>query len=225
MDLLLKEKEMWNNHFSGLVLEYPDEEVVRFLNRHKKRKGCGRLIDIGCGTGRHTLAALRLGYEVIAMDFFQNCLDVTRQRVTSEGKSSKYILNNNTDIPVEDESIDTALAWGCLFHNNKNLVLAYMKEINRVLKANGELYCDFRIQKDAMYTDNKNYGTFIDKNVLLLNENTGMAGGHIYFPTLDELKMVVSEAGFKLENIEQYEFTERNMTKLNSWYHLLLIKR
>lgn len=76
-----------------------------------------------------------------------------------------------------------------------------------------------------MYTDNKNYGTFIDKNVLLLNENTGMAGGHIYFPTLDELKMVVSEAGFKLENIEQYEFTERNMTKLNSWYHLLLIKR
>lgn len=144
MDLLLKEKEMWNNHFSGLVLEYPDEEVVRFLNRHKKRKGCGRLIDIGCGTGRHTLAALRLGYEVIAMDFVQNCLDVTRQRVTSEGKSSKYILNNNTDIPVEDESIDTALAWGCLFHNNKNLVLAYMKEINRVLKANGELYCDFR---------------------------------------------------------------------------------
>ena len=224
MDLLKQEKDMWNKHFSGIVLEYPDEEVVRFLNRYKNRKETGKLVDLGCGTGRHTVAAAKMGYKVTAVDFVQHCLDVTKERIEAIGKEADYILNNNVDIAIETGSTDVVLAWGCLFHNRKELIMKYLEEINRVLNDDGELYCDFRTQRDDMYCNSKEYGEFIDEKVLLLNKNTGMEGGHIYFPELEELKEMVAEAGFELYNIEQYEFTERNMSKLNSWYHLALRK-
>lgn len=34
MDLLKSAKDTWNNHYSKTILEYPDEEVVRFLALH-----------------------------------------------------------------------------------------------------------------------------------------------------------------------------------------------
>lgn len=224
MDLLKSAKDTWNNHYSKTILEYPDEEVVRFLNRYKNRKGTGKLIDLGCGTGRHTVAALKLGYEVTAIDYVKHCLEVTESRVESMGKQAKYIQNDDIDIPLETGSTDVVIAWGSIFYNKRNRIIEFLKEVRRVLKEDGEIFCDFRTQNDDLYCNVEKYGEFIDDNTILLKENVGMAGSHLYFTTLDDLREIVKEAGFEIFNIEKFEFTERNMTKLNSWYHVVLKK-
>lgn len=51
-----------------------------------------------------------------------------------------------------------------------------------------------------------------------------MVGSYLYFVNLEDLKDIVKEAGLDIFDIEKFEFTEKNMTKLDSWYHMVLRK-
>lgn len=68
------------------------------------------MIDFGCGSGRYTVAALKLGYEVMAVDYARRCLEVTADRVRNINRQATFIQNNANDIPIETASIDVDVA-------------------------------------------------------------------------------------------------------------------
>jgi 2-polyprenyl-3-methyl-5-hydroxy-6-metoxy-1,4-benzoquinol methylase len=39
----------------------------------------GRVLDIGCGTGEHTILLTRLGYDVLGIDFAQEAVEQARR--------------------------------------------------------------------------------------------------------------------------------------------------
>ena len=45
-----------------------------------------------------------------------------------------------------------------------------MQEVRRALKDDGEIFCDFRTQRDDMYCHSEKYGEFIEKDTLLLKK-------------------------------------------------------
>ena len=204
-------KKSWGKHFEIAYLEYPDENVIRFLSRHKSEGG--NIVDLGCATGRHTEAAVKMGFQVTAVDFAKQCIDITKQRIEHLGLSNKvrYIQNNDIDISVEDASQDIVIAWGVLFSYKKDMVAAYIKEICRILKPNGYIFCDCRTQRDSFFSEtNKNEDNMYKR----------MDGVYYYIPTLEEIKGIFIDAGLFVEKVELFEFTENNMEKLNSWYHI-----
>lgn len=69
------------------------------------------MIDFGCSLGRHTVVALKLGYEVTAVDYARRCLEVTADRVRNINRQATFIQNNTNDILIETASIDVDVAW------------------------------------------------------------------------------------------------------------------
>ena len=67
-------KKFWDDHFSKVSLDYPNEEVIRFLARCKKLYTNGVMLDWGCATGRHTVLGCKFGYSVIAADYVKRCI-------------------------------------------------------------------------------------------------------------------------------------------------------
>ena len=53
----------------GWEVEEPSRHAVRHLRRLTRFVPGGKLLDIGCGEGRHSFAAARLGFKVTGMDF------------------------------------------------------------------------------------------------------------------------------------------------------------
>ncbi len=53
----------------GWEVEDPSPYAVRFLNRLRRVIPGGRLLDIGCGEGRHAIAASKLGFKATAVDY------------------------------------------------------------------------------------------------------------------------------------------------------------
>lgn len=49
----------------------------------------GRILDIGCGTGRVALSLAELGYNVVGIDISQNYIEIARARARSNGLESK----------------------------------------------------------------------------------------------------------------------------------------
>lgn len=220
-----RNKRKWEEEVTKTKLFYPDESVVRYIASRKGKSADGArktILDFGCGAGRHSIAMLRMGYEVIGVDYNEKSLEVTKERVAQleEELNTKLefkgISNLNSDIPIKNETVDTIVAWGSMFYNERAKIKELLKEMYRVLKENGELFADFRTQRDYLY----GCGEEIEKDFYQLDESSGRPGYIYLFLPLEEWKEIFKECGFEVINVETFEFTQDNGKNLNSWYHI-----
>ncbi len=102
-----------------------------------------RLLDLGCGGGRHAFEAARRGARVVAMDTDRGELD----RVTAtfaamaeageilDGASGQAVAGDATAIPFPDGSFDKVIAAEVLEHLPADQ--SAMNEITRILRPGG----------------------------------------------------------------------------------------
>ena len=119
----------------GWGVEVPSPYAVDFLKRLRRAIPGGRLLDIGCGEGRHAFAAARLGFHVTAVDYEPLALVRARRLAkTNKVASVKFRQASVFDLPFPDASFDAALDCGCLHHQRKSDWPAYKRNLLRVLK-------------------------------------------------------------------------------------------
>lgn len=228
MDYTKGNKEFWDAHFANTSLEYPNEEVIRFLARCKREYKNGVMLDWGCATGRHTVLGCKFGFQVIAADYVERCVRLTREKVEREcaeytGKVIDYIVNQDVDIEkVQDDSVDVVLAWGVAFYNSAEMQQMLLDNMYRMLKRGGRAFCDFRTEYDSIYTSQKNKAS--DEGFVVESDIASVKGCYMNILPLERLKGMFVKSGFVVESIELNEFTEGNQTRKNSWWHVTLLK-
>ncbi len=106
--------------FADRITEVEIEEAVVGLQRLVGALNGKRFLDIGCGSGLHALAALRLGArEVVAVDLDQNSVLTARRVLAHHAPGHVWQVDK---ISVFDLSLDamgafdTVYAWGVLHH-------------------------------------------------------------------------------------------------------------
>jgi 2-polyprenyl-6-hydroxyphenyl methylase/3-demethylubiquinone-9 3-methyltransferase len=111
--------ENWAS-YATLVTDARIEEAITCL-----RRLCGdlhgkRFLDIGCGSGLHSLAALRLGAtEVVAVDIDPRSVATTRQLLKAQArvKSWSAVQASVFDLlPSTYGAFDVVYSWGVLHH-------------------------------------------------------------------------------------------------------------
>jgi len=109
----------------------PLEEVIDFL-RDKK----GRILDLGCGSGRNFTRVLGTIY---AIDFSQNMLNLAKKKANRMGLDVEFTQAQAQKIPYESNYFDTAIfidALHCIKGEDERLKVA--KELFRILKPGAE---------------------------------------------------------------------------------------
>jgi ubiquinone/menaquinone biosynthesis C-methylase UbiE len=113
---------------------------VTFVERHCPQPG--RLIDLGCGTGRLLIASARRGCRVVGVDLSPEMLAVAREKAAAAGVAVDLLQANLTELDaLPDQSFDCA---ACLFStlgmvmggDNRRRVVA---RAYRLLKPGGRL--------------------------------------------------------------------------------------
>ncbi len=102
-----------------------------------------RLLDIGCGFGRHSYEALRRGADVVSSDFsMPELVDVDRTVAAMEeygelpdGVASASCNGDVTKLPFPDASFDRIIASEILEHIDDDV--AALEELVRVLRPGG----------------------------------------------------------------------------------------
>jgi SAM-dependent methyltransferase len=174
----------WEEHYrrERSVLAYPDENLVRMLQRHLNSiefPGLLKAIDLGCGSGRHLKLLDESGISsVTGIDNSFNALRICRENYRS------YLLqSDNLDLPVKESSIDIAVAWGSLHYNHKKELPRMTDEIFRILKPGGILLATLRSERDTLMKKGKHL-----ENDIWQTDLDDIEGSLVSFYSEDEVK-------------------------------------
>jgi len=98
-----------------------------------------RVLDMGCGSGRYSIALSLLGArEVVAVDYQAKAFKAAEEYCQNNGLMVKFQETNVLDLPFEDASFDFVFSNGVLHHTSS--IEKGISELTRVLKTPGKAF-------------------------------------------------------------------------------------
>lgn len=128
----------WNELFKDErhILEEPDILVIHFA-RLLREYGAQRILDWGCGAGRHVVFLARRGFRVVGRDPSPTGIAYARNWLEREGLQADVEVAPPGHIPFEDASFDAALSLYAVEHADREGVRRAVAEMRRVLRPAG----------------------------------------------------------------------------------------
>lgn len=103
-------KQWYEILFENYSNKYEDESFTQgtlgecdFLEKEIKSNKLARIIDIGCGTGRHSIELAKRGYSVLGIDLSDSMLEKARQKVTLESLDIVFLQQDARTLKFTQE--------------------------------------------------------------------------------------------------------------------------
>jgi len=192
------------DHLFEECLHYLLERVVQVFQKHQVK----RVLDVGCGSGRHLVFLSRRGFETYGFDISQRALSLAQEWLQEEGLHSAIIEHRMEErFPYDDAFFDAVVSTQVIHHNRMIEILFTVSEIERVLRPCGILFVSFPRLSGVPSEGDKDWeleqiepGTYIPRS----GPEAGIA--HHYF-TEDETYKVF--ANFDIQSIHMDETNHR----------------
>ena len=106
-------------------------DSIKELIKGKKLEGVSRVLDLGCGEGRHTFASAELGLQTVGLDY--QALAIDRARAMPKAKTTRggysFLLGDVFNLPFNKGVFDLVIDWGCFHHVKKSDTTRYLKNL------------------------------------------------------------------------------------------------
>lgn len=164
----METKRGWNKIYSeeGSFFTKPHEYMNKLLKLFKEQK-VKKILDLGCGSGRHTKFFAENGFEVYGMDNAESALEFTR-RLLKKNKLKANLKNSSCykKFPYEKDFFDAVISVQVIHHARLNEIKKCINEIARVLKKNGIVF--ITVTKCKYHKDRKSEMKLIEPNTYII---------------------------------------------------------
>ena len=103
-------KQWYEELFTNYGNQYDHQEYtagtigeVEFIESEINRNRAARILDIGCGTGRHAIELARRGYSVVGIDLSESMLTKARAKARSCGVQAEFVRGDARHLHFTDE--------------------------------------------------------------------------------------------------------------------------
>jgi len=137
---------IWNEKFYGKEEEYrkeifliPHKDLLKFVKLLRKIKA-KRVLDLGCGTGRHVIVLAKRGFEVYGIDAAKRALKLTKERLKEKCLKAKLRVEDiYKELPYKNNFFDGVISIKVLHHAKVAQIKQLIKEIERIMRSSGIL--------------------------------------------------------------------------------------
>jgi SAM-dependent methyltransferase len=243
----------YETFFSGVTLDLWQKAVspdvtaaaVEFLERELQlQTGC-RVLDIPCGSGRHSIELARRGYVVAGIDIAAENIERARAAAAVAGAKVDFRQGDMRNVP-DNLQVEAAFCFGNSFGYIQDAdTEKFVAGLARAIKPGGRLAIDTGMTAESYFPNFQHYQRswyLVDDIYLLLeqryNPQTSRAeitythirdgvvdarSGSQRIYALAELKSLLASAGF--ETIATYSTLDRAAFDLNCHRLLLVAQR
>lgn len=175
----------------------PGEEVIA-LHDLFHNKEVKKILDLGCGSGRHLVYFAKLGYDVYGIDVSPEAIKLSEKWLSDEGLHAELHCKDMQRLPWPDNFFDAVFSVQVIEHNHLEHIRKIIKEVHRVIHLAGYF---FAIVKKYPPQKEWKKGKFakLDRHLYAPTEGTEKGMVH-YFFTEDELIDIL--AGFNIIEIK-----------------------
>ena len=222
--LVEKNHQAWDKLHQDVrhKLEYPSEHVIRFMAgfpREFEKRNKLKVLDIGCGGGRHVKVFAEQGFQTSGVDFSVEGIEYADQWLKSFNLQSELLRADMTSLPFEDDSFDGALSFGVFYYGNREMMERAVSEVYRVMKQGARALILTKSNEDFRFGK----GDEIEKNTFYITGNeTGEQDMTLCF--LDEKDVRAVYSLFSRIRVERNDYHFADLSKKHSDWLITLEK-
>ena len=192
----------------------PDEYMYSLVDRWNGLKK-DKVLDLGCGIGRHSILFAKNNFDTTAVDISQDALDEIKSYSNKNSLNINTVLSNITDLKLEDNKFDCIIAFNSIYHTNIEGFKKVISELKRVLRKDGEAFITLLSKEDPSYELSSN--KIVDYNTRMKKEEDGSELPHLFIEYKEIDKLF---EGFEIISIKQ--ITEFFNSKKHIHFNILL---
>ncbi len=118
----------------GWPVTGPSRAVVEFARRFSRERPAARVLDLGCGEGRHTFFLASRGFRTVGLDYQRGAIEralslsPSRSRPLTR-KNVAFVVGEAFALPFREGIFDLVIDYGCLHHVRKSDFGRYLSSL------------------------------------------------------------------------------------------------
>jgi len=135
-------KKFWEDFYEkrGRFYLTPHQYISKLSNNFKKRN-VKKVLDIGCGSGRHSIFLAKEGFSVTGIDFSPKALQLAGKWASLEEVNVKFIKQNITKkLSFKNETYDACICIDSIHYSSTDEMNKILAESHRILSKNGTIF-------------------------------------------------------------------------------------
>jgi SAM-dependent methyltransferase len=148
---MLTAATQWDDIFQrdGRIFLEPAPLVIQFTDLVKSRGGI-RVLDVGCGSGRHVVYLAQADLDVFGLDNSPAALRLAAGWLAEKNQTARLTLADaRQPFPFQTDSFDALISTQVIHHAILTTVQATASEIARVVRSGGTILVSVPLGKDA----------------------------------------------------------------------------
>ncbi|MBD3280664.1 methyltransferase domain-containing protein [Candidatus Dojkabacteria bacterium] len=146
-------QKKWNKFFDshGRFYMLPHEDITKFINLCKKHK-LSKILDLGCGSGRHVVKLAEEGFDVFGIDKSPSAAALAEKWLHQKNLEAEVFVADFDDKQkdFEDESFDAVIAVNTLEYGESGEFNSNLMQIYRLLKKDGLIFIVYRTEQSQL---------------------------------------------------------------------------
>jgi SAM-dependent methyltransferase len=189
----------------------PDPDIVR-LSPVMQGRGVQRVLDLGCGPGRHVLYLSRQGCEMHGLDISAAGVERCRKALEQQHLTATVQVADMLSIPYPDAHFDWVLSVQVIYHTTAATLKQALQHVRVKLKPGGFFYVTFPPVENIVPES----GREIEPRTYLQEEDGEPLLHHYVLP---ERCVRASDAAVTLERIRAKDMRVCNEDSRRRWNH------